>query len=364
MNLFQVNRLKKLPIIRDDEFWEVAAMPMGVSAPLHEGGPDEQIVVCVCASSAGGYSCADLQSIENFSDSAAIQAVCRFALEALEDGGQPVGYLPGLVRIGGMPATAQRFLANILKMRGVKTEVDVPTPVVAEVIIGIARDLAKEAAPPNPDIVAAPGLGTFADIDFDRITAYADAAKAFWLAAPGRFDDNNAIWSVEPTPSNKSLSYCILMGFGDEPGGIDFFSYAEQVNDLLEILDEDTDDVDEEDGDEPDEADDDQARCFADIRLSIHFHKESHAPADDVLLWKHHGLALAAADAYPTAVGRLGRHEKLSRPSGADLTTMESILRCFAAASAKEIQAGLITHKVETFDGPRTITLRAVPFED
>lgn len=186
----------------------------------------------------------------------------------------------------------------------------------------------------RPNLLDVPGMTV------ERMRAFADAAARFVQAQPwGRFPGDELI-VVEAPASPPGLQHLAVTGSQGSPIGLAFFASRHEFERLL-----DAEDADE--GDEEAAPDRGQAVTFGPIdTLSF----------GDADAWAEHALALAGPAAYPFAA-EVDADERMRRPAPRELAHIEAVLRALAASDDDEIDRGRWQQRVETADGPVTLTL-------
>ena len=336
-----VERLRVLPIHRTSEVWEVAASPLPAMAPMEEGGRPEQLVACVCVSSAGGAAMAPPQTARTFSTSAPLDALAKFALSPLLPEAKPRNYLPARVHVGPMPAEAQHEIVSALTELGVIVELKDDVELAAEFFLGFAAHLAGLSGG-GATLVVAPALLGVKGLPVERIAAFADAAQAFWKAAPWRHSKSEIVWRIEPVPKSRPFRHCTVMGAAGQEFGLAFLADPMQMM-AMAAADHPADYFENTDG----------------THWCVTFDRADNIPPADALLWKDHKLALSGPNAFPLPMG-VTKAGRIQRPTPANLTLMEGLLRAFASLKRTEAKADVFTREVTTFDGPQTFTLTAM----
>lgn len=344
---FQIERLKSLSIRQTSEFWEVAAAPMPMTMPAPSTASSgagakakpEQMVACVCTSSEGGMMMADPQTVARFSDTSGLEALVRFALDPHTREAKPLNYLPAQVRIGPMPKAAQQTLADALGALGVIVDVKDNAPMAEECLLGLAAHLSGFEEN-GSRLIGAPALGRVKGMTTDRVAAFADAASAFWKAAPWKHFKGEVLWRIDPAPKLRELRYCLVMGGGGQEFGLAFLSDPMQVVAMSA-------------SDDPG----DYLAHSAGTHWSVMFDSLDAFPAADADFWVKNSLPVADPNAYPMPMGFALASGRVRRPSPSNLTLMEGLLRAFAGLTKSEIRAGGFVRTVQTFEGSRSLSL-------
>ena len=173
----------------------------------------------------------------------------------------------------------------------------------------------------------------------ERLRAFADAAAAFYLACPWRHLANgNHLIVVKAPVSPKGMAHVCVLGNGGREFGLSFHASRQAFERV----------IDPTNSAPPREV-----------------HGVTYGPIDelpfaDVDAWEEHGLPVAGPRAYPMA-SRMRSGGTMTRPSTAELTFMEALLRTLAATPEDELDTGRWQHEVDTYDGRVTVTL-ALPF--
>jgi tetratricopeptide (TPR) repeat protein len=182
-----------------------------------------------------------------------------------------------------------------------------------------------------PAALAAPGVTD------ERLRAFADAAKAFFDAAPWRHLDNDDLLKVEAPKAGRGLGLFAVMGSGGAQFGLGFFSSEAKYRALIG-------------GATP------ETFFAAGSEWAISFSPGWETPLADVMAWDRLQLPLASSRAYPTAI-RLELQRAPQRPDGGRLAYFEGLLRTLAATTEAEMDTGRWTHTVPTAEGEQTYTL-------
>jgi hypothetical protein len=95
-----------------------------------------------------------------------------------------------------------------------------------------------------------------------------------------------------------------------------------------------------------------------DTHWCVMFEHVQDVPPADAMTWKDGALPLADPEAFPLPMG-VTKSGRIQRPSSADLTLMEGLLRVFALLKRADVRAGRLAREVATFDGAREIALEA-----
>lgn len=331
-----VERLRNLPVHRDDETWEVAIISLPM--PVKEAGDSEpwQPVCAACVSSHGGVMLSRPTKMTELATSSALEAVASFASDPHTPEAEPLGYLPSQVHVSAMPKNVQSHLMEALQSLGVEIEVKPELPMLNAFVQCMTEDLSQMKGSP----LSAPPLLKGKDMSVDRIRAFAEAAALFWDAAPWKHFDGEAAWTIKPKPKTRALSACLVMGGGGEEFGLAFLpsateAYGMQMRSMLDTA---------------------PARPRGTL-WSVTFEHVTIAPIADQNLWEHEQLPLAHEDAFPIPVG-FTESDRVMRPRADQLALMESLLRGFATITRDDTAEDELTFRTTNFDGEVTLTLR------
>jgi len=170
-----------------------------------------------------------------------------------------------------------------------------------------------------------------------RLRAFADAAARFYASRPWDHLANDDLLIVEAPPVPRDMTHLCVLGHGGQQFGLSFFETRRAFERIF--------------GDGPD------ALRPRERAHGVTFGPIDDLPFGDVDAWEAHGLPVAGPDAYPLAADmRLdGTFLRFEAPA---LTHLEALLRALADTTEEELDAGRWQRRVETFDGPITMTLR------
>ena len=186
-------------------------------------------------------------------------------------------------------------------------------------------------APLPPDALDAPG------VTIERMRAFGEAAKRFYLAAPWRYLTDEDLIHVEAPAAERGLRHLTVLGGAGQVFGVGFFETPED----FEAVQAD-----------PDPETFTQARS----RWAVWYGPIQDMPFGDADLWEDHGLPVAGDQAYPVAL-RIGPNARVVRPDARVLAYLEGLLLALAETSEGEIDQGRWTRQVQSLDGPKMFTL-------
>lgn len=169
-------------------------------------------------------------------------------------------------------------------------------------------------APLPPDALGAPG------VTIERMRAFAEAAKRFYLAAPWRYLNDEDLTHVEAPSVERGLRHLTVLGAAGQTFGLGFFESPDDFEAILAAADPET---------------------FMEgrNRWAVWFGPIADMPFGDVDLWEDHGLPVAGDQAYPVAI-RFGPKGKVVRPDPRVLAYLEGLLLALAETSEGEIDQG------------------------
>ena len=192
----------------------------------------------------------------------------------------------------------------------------------------------RGGAPAVPDALDAPGMTA------ERMRAFAEAARDFYLAAPWQHLSDEDLVHVEAPAVDAGLRYFTVLGAAGQTFGLAFFKSPKEFDALHEATD-------------PFEL---VSRAG---KWSMLYGRIDEMPFGDIDLWENERLAVAGPSAYPVAM-RYGPREERRRPHPQELADLTAILHALARTSEAEIDRGRWSHEVPDGDGKRMVTL-AIP---
>lgn len=382
MNITPIDRLRTLPVHKDNEAWEVGLIELTppatpprsrLAAPAPTGSDTApraearlslpKLVAAVCVSTTKeGAACVEPTilrvagqppTVEPLDDAFPLRAIAACALDPHTPGVRPWNYLPARIHVGTLPPAMKQCLDEFFGPLGVIIEVK-PRLERVESMQEILENLKKEEAehgeiPYVPPIMDRPGM------TLERVRAFAQAARVFYDARPWRHAaDTHDLWEIQPPPPWTELGYCTLMGDGGEVFGLAFYESPEQFMECLRVG----------------ETNSPQAvLSMPGAHWAITLDTANEAPPADLLLWKRESLPTAGKDhriPAPMAFANTDASPEptILRPSPEQLTHMEAVLRAFAKATRRAMDDGFFQHTVPTFSGPRSIALAAIEWPE
>ena len=336
-----VERLRALPVHRDDEVWEIAIVRL--PTPVQEPGDKEpwRPVCAVCASNRGGAMVSQPVRPSELAASAALDALASFAQDSHVHHAPPLGFLPSRIHVAELPPPVHAHLAAALAELGIEIEERAQLPEVQAFVGGMVEAIRKIDEVGELD--APPLLRK--GITVERIHAFAEAAALFSTAAPWKHFDHEVVWTITPQPKTRPLRHCLVMGGGGEEFGLAFLPSALEIFHM------------------------EQRAIFGEpVRprgtlWSVTFDHFAQAPLKDQELWERERLPLASPGAFPIPVG-FTESGRAVRPRADQLALMEMLLRAFASLTAADAREDLLTFLTHNFDGDATLILeRAAEIE-
>lgn len=338
MNL-QIEQLQRLPQ-RRGEVWQGGLVRLPIWGPVERKDEDEE-GGCGC-----GCECADtplFRPVTSFWVSvrtrflgftkdvlaegskdfaAALTGLAAFATDA-----DLAGYRPEKVEVHDPDLAA--YLAPLLAEAGIRVDVRAKLPALEETLRSIEEMLTGEPPAPGP----LEGKG----VTVERMRAFADAARAFYEAAPWQHLDSEDLLVVEaPASAPSDLRHLTINGSAGFEFGLGFHRTADSFWAILTGRGRE------------------QAMAGG---VCMHTYGPiEKIPFADADLWEDRGLPVAGPRAYP-AILRYDARGRLRRAGSDVLAYVEGLLRVLAAATEAEIDSGRWTKRVETADGPRDYTL-------
>jgi tetratricopeptide (TPR) repeat protein len=322
----QVERLRRLPRHANDT-WQggLLRMPTWVTGEGPEPyRPVLPIWISLKTTLAGMGR--QMSRREEATFQAAVDALVDFATnETL------AGYRPGKLEVND-PALAEH-LAGLLAEADIRVEHRPKLLALERFMDGMAEHVNEGPLPP--------GILRGKGVTLERVRSFADAAKAFYEAAPWEHLSNQDVVEVEAPSPEAGLRYAVVLGQGGMEHGLGFYDSLDQYWAMA--------------GGEPMEAWMGRGGLW-----SMTFDDVTYLPFADADLWQDHDLPVAGPRAYPVPV-RFDRRKGIRRPSAKVLAFMEGLFWALAETTEEEMDAGRWTRQVETADGPLTYRL-SLPF--
>ena len=318
-----IDRFKRLPR-RSNEVWQGGV----VRARTWIDEPDGNVRrpwAAVWVSLTTGMVNIDLAPTDDASDpSLALQVLADLGLKFVRC--RPA-------RLEVTDGTLGAWLAEALADSELTVSVRADLPDVDRVVREMERGISGDT-PPVPDALDAPG------VTVERMRAFADAAREFYLAAPWQHLSDADLVHVEAPAIGSGLRYFTVLGAAGRTFGLGFFTSPKEFDAVHE---------------DPDP----EVLLSRRGKWSVLYGPNDEMPFGDVDLWEDEHLAVAGPSAYPVAMW-YGPGGELRRPRAQELADLTAILLAFARTTEAEIDGGRWSHEGPGNDGPRTVTL-AIP---
>jgi len=323
MNRPEIEQMKALPR-RPGEVWQGGLLRMPTWITEEGPKPYRPYIPLWVAVRADKVHGGDLLHPEERDPAAAVAALLDFAFDS-DDG----GYRPDRVEV------ADTELAEHLSFLG---EAGIEVRVVerldaVERVLDAMIGFAESGGPPLPGPLDAAG------VTVGRMRRFAQAAAAFYRAAPWQYLTDEDLLVVERPKAPAAMKFAVVLGAGRSAYGLGFYRSREDYALFRrgEI--------------EP-------GRRVPGF-WQVSFDPIADVSIEDADLWQDHDLPLASDQAFPVAMWCGGRGE-LKRPTASELAFLEGMLWALAGTSETEIDSGRWQKEVQTHDGPATFAL-AIP---
>ncbi len=227
------------------------------------------------------------------------------------------------------------YLRHHLEGAGIEVRLTDRLPMLEAAVLEIA-DLVNSRAAGPPSLLHKQGM------TIERVRAFADAAAAFYRAAPWRNLSDTDLIQIESPKPPRGMACLVVLGAGRSMYGLGLYPSQAAYDRFLRAG---------------------QAGEYgADITAGlaqVTFDPVEELPVADAVLWAEHQLPVAGDRAYPLVMKHV-REGEFTRPSKRELAFLEGVLRALATTSEDEIDSGRWRKLTTTFDGPETMTL-AIP---
>ncbi len=323
MDEIPIKQFKALPQ-RRDEVWQGGLVRM--PAWITEEGPEpyQPLIAIWVAVRADLVHAPDVLRPDEADPAAAVEAMIEFALHSGYG-----GYRPGRVEVAD---------AELAERLGFLGEVGVEVRVVdrleaVERVLDAIMDFGAGEEPSVPGPLDAQG------VTVQRMRHFAEAAAAFYRAAPWQYLADVDLVEIEKPKALAGMRYVVVLGAGRSVYGLGFYRSVDDYDRFRLAADR---------GD----------RGLPDV-WQVSFDTAVELPPRDVDLWEEHDLPLASGRAHPMAMWFGGRGE-VKRPTGRQLAFFEGVLWALAETREADIDSGRWKKEVQTHDGPVAFTL-AIP---
>jgi len=178
-------------------------------------------------------------------------------------------------------------------------------------------------------------------VTVEQMRRFAEAAAAFYRAAPWQYLTDADLVHVEKPTCPEGMKCAIVLGAGRSAYGLGFYRSAAHYVQFRTGAQEGSGVLDEKG------------------LWQLSFDPIDEIPPQDTDLWKKQQLPVACDRAYPIVL-RFGPEGEIARPSGKRLAFLEGLLWAFATTTEAEIDAGRWQKEVTTSEGTTSVAL-AIP---
>jgi len=323
----QIEQLKSLPK-RPKETWQggLARMPGWITG---EGPkPYRPFLPIWIAVRDDKVHSANLLRPEECTPAAAVESLLEFALEDKFG-----GYRPGRLEV------ADSALAEHLTSLLAETDIEVRLVERLDAVNQVLDEMARFQADKEIDL---PGPLDGEGVSIERMRRFADAAAAFYRAAPWQYVTDADLIRVEEPQCPSGMEYATVLGAGRAVFGLGFYRSVADYAGVRRGASEGHPEGPPSPG-----------------IWQLSFEPITGIPPQDADLWEDHDLPVAGERAYPMAM-HFGPRRRITRPSAAQLAFLEAVLRTLSTTTEPEIDSGHWHKDVETSDGTIRVTL-AIP---
>jgi len=255
----------------------------------------------------------------------ALTALVRFACDR-----ERAGYRPGRLEVND--SALAEHLSGMLAEAGIKVVSRDKLPALDRCLADMAEYMTGRAPLPGP----LEGAG----ITVERMRRFAEAAKAFFQAAPWEDLSDQDLIEIESPHAPEGLGFASVLGAGGQTYGLAFFGTRDDYRRFY------------------DSSADPEAYYAASASgtWALSFGDMIELPLGDADLWEDHDLPTAGEDAYPCVICYRSP-DRVRRPDAPTLAFVEGLVRALAATTENEIDTGRWTRRVETAEGATDFTL-------
>lgn len=221
-------------------------------------------------------------------------------------------------------------LATYLRNQLSSTEIQVEVVATLKAIDDATREMLEFVGNEEP----ASNLLSTRRMSVERVRAFAQAAKEFYLASPWRYLSDSDLVVIESPKPPKGMSCFVVLGAGRSAFGLGIYPNRKAYEKLMQA------------GKSGDIGPD----AYSGL-THLSFDSEENASPDDIEIWEEHRLPLAGPDAYPSVDRYLSRGQSRS-PSPQEMNFLEGLMRTLAKTSEEEIDQGRWQKVIDTHDGP------------
>ncbi len=345
MKLTAIDRMRTLPVHRDDEVWEVGWVEFKPPKGAAAGSIAQRRLSMACASATrDGGAMERFDSPTEPDGDLALRVIAKCALEPHVPGARPWNYLPSKIEVGVLPPEIKRQLDEFFGPLNVVVEVKPRLRKIEEVTEHL-NQMIEEIAENGPN-AGPPGLMTVPGMTLERVRSFAEAGRVFFDAKPWKaFEGCDDVWEIRPAPPWPQLNHCLLMGELAELFGVAFFKSLQGNEDFAQLgMDLEPEEVLEH---------------LHDTYWSVGMNELAETPMEDAMLWQRESLPTCGKQmrvAVPIGVSKGGA---ISRPTPEMLGFMEAVLLALASVKRADVRAGFFERTVKAGSGTRTLSFTA-----
>ena len=323
-------RLRSLPA-KADAVWQGGVVRIPGTVAGDDGVPFGPALFLWVSLTTGQVHPTPPMPAEAITPAFVVQAMVDFAT------GTSAGYRPGRVEVADADQAAA--LAEVGRPVGIDVGVvrrSSAVEAIGQQLLENMPSFADEPPDPPPPLTDDPAITP------DRLAAFADAAAAFYSAAPWQHFGPTDLLRVASPPVPERLRYASVMGGGGEQFGLGFFPSTESFGELV-------------DGD---------AAAYATTHemVAVTYDPATLMPPGDVAVWRKRKLPTAKRGRTPVyPLPLIFNRGTFARPTPAELATMEGWLRAVTRVTPADLDAGEWTATMPTADGPVTLALEYLP---
>jgi len=320
MSQFQIERLRTLPQ-RPREVWQggLVRLPAWVTEPGRK--PFRCVVPLWISLHTESAHMGLVDRPDDLDPSEALTALVDFACDE-----QLAGYRPGKLEVDD--AALAVYLTEALAELEIKV-VHRDSLLAVNRILAAMSDSLTGSGIPGPFIVA--------DMTVERLRSFAEAAKAFYLAAPWRHLQDVDLIRIDTDVPDASLRFATVLGAGGEVFGLGLFGSKQ---DLWRLYGSN------------------QGKPILPRGglWQVAFDPIHKMPLLDADLWVDHDLPVADECSYPYAI-LVKPGGKVRRPTARVLSFLEALLRAVTETDEAEFDRGRWSKEVLTTDGRVSLAL-------
>jgi len=237
------------------------------------------------------------------------------------------GYRPGHLQVND--SALAEHLEGLLAEAGISVEYRPKLLALDHVMEDMTTRLT--GGEPRPSAMNVPGMTV------ERMRAFAEAARDFYLAAPWEYLTDEDLLRIETPATAPGLGWVTVLGAGGHVYGLGFFESARDWEVMRDL--------------------NDPEQYFSSRSAwSVDLGSITELAFGDADVWEDHDLPVAGERGYPFA-RCFGPGKRLRRASPRVLAFLEGLMRALAQTSEDEIDCGRWSKTVATHDGPVEFTL-------